>query len=192
MDFVIEKLLELEEEQRRFWQVEMNNDAREEVEMVKIKELGRRMEEHLEADDVWGLAAFVPLVLGVLRNPVLCVFLLALAGRTSYRGLSISLVMLAFISSPSSCLIYLFGGKLVSKDPADLGSDLLNRLRHSEPAELDGNANLAGDERLQRDVLEADLPSGMGCCYVIRRVLFRREREQHIDDVEAGLPGPTD
>jgi hypothetical protein len=189
MDFVIEKLLELEEEQRRFWQVEMNNDAREEVEMVKIRELGKKMEEHLEADDMWGLAAFVPLVLGVLRNPVLCVFLLALAGRTPYRGLSISLVMLAFISSPSSCLIYLFGGKLVSKDPADLGSDLLNRLRNSEPAEIDGNANLAGDER---DVLEADLPSGMGCCYVIRRVLFRWEREQHIDDVEAGLPGTTD
>jgi hypothetical protein len=64
MDFVIEKLLELEEEQRQYWQVEMTNDAREQVEMGKIRELGRQMEEHLKAHDLWGLAAFVLLVLG--------------------------------------------------------------------------------------------------------------------------------
>jgi hypothetical protein len=185
MDVIVEKLVELQGEmgsQRRFWEEEKIGDEAERIEMLYLKEVARKMEEHMRTDDVMELPGFIPLVLGLVRSPILCMFLLVLAGKTTSRWAAIPLAMLAFVTHPAAFLIYVFGGQLVADNPAELGSALMSRLRSSMPAELEGN----GGAELPEGAVGADLPSGMGCCGYLKQLFFWRRHEEHIyDDVEA-------
>jgi hypothetical protein len=185
MDVIVEKLVELQGEmgrQRSFWEEEKIGDETERLELLYLKEVARRMEAHMKTDDAMELAGFIPLVLGLVRSPLLCMFLLALAGKTTSRWAAIPLAMLAFVSHPAAFLIYVFGGRLVADNPAELGSALISRLRSSVPAALEGNAGA----ELPEGAVSADLPSGMGCCGYLKQLFFWRRHEEHIyEDVEA-------
>jgi hypothetical protein len=180
MDTIYAKLAELDVEsraQREFWKAEMVRDEDERLDREVVKMMMEKMTRHLETDMALDSAEFV---WSFVRNPVVAMALMAYAGRATNTGLGILAVLLAFISHPATCIMYLAGGRRLVDQTGGLLSTWRNPQHQPLPAE--GVPDEAGEP-----VLQVGLPVRERCpC--LWRLLCRQRHQRHLNDidVEAG------
>jgi hypothetical protein len=181
MDIVFEKLAELDVEsraQKDFWKAEMMPDEEEQLDREVVKMMMENMTRHLETDMALDSAEFI---WSFVRNPVVSMALMSYAGRTTNTGLGILAVLLAFISHPATCVMYLAGGRWLVDQREGLLSSWRNPQHQPPPAEeVSGEAG--------GPVLQVGLPVRERCpC--LWWLLCQQRHQRHLDDIDVEAGG---